>query len=141
MEYQQSVVTDATPQRVWAALAGVTELPRWAASVTSVTPLDGAQLVVGRRFRIRQRGLPPMVWTVEEVREGESYTWVTRAIGVRTSGYHRMEQQPDGPVVITLGLSQSGPLAGLVARLIGAKIRRFMTLEAAGLKAAAEAVG
>ncbi len=139
MDYQETVATAAAPDRVWAAFAAVTELPRWTASMTSVTPLDGAELAVGHRYRIKQPGFPPLVWTVDEVSEGALFSWVARSAGVRTRAYHRLEQQPDGPVVITIGLSQRGPLAGLIARLTGAKTRRFLKLEAAGLKAAAEA--
>jgi hypothetical protein len=53
--------------------------------------------------------------------------------------FHRID--PDGDAVrISIGLRQTGPRAGLVGRFIDAKTRRYLKLEAAGLKAAAESV-
>ncbi|MEV4813198.1 SRPBCC family protein [Micromonospora avicenniae] len=139
MDYAETVVTAAGRGRAWAALADVTAYPRWTPSMTSVEPLDGPALAVGSRFRIRQPGLPVNVWRVREVREGESYVWEAHAPGVRTVAYHRLESEAGGATRISIGIRQTGPLAGLVALLISAKTRRYVRLEAAGLKAAAEA--
>ena len=80
------------------------------------------------------------MWRVTEIREGESFTWEVRSPGVHTVAHHRLSRNPDGTTEIELGLHQTGPLAGLVGLFTAAKTRRYLGLEAAGLKAAAEAV-
>jgi hypothetical protein len=139
MEYEQRARTTATPARAWTALADVTAYPRWTASMTRVTPLDGGMLAVGRRYRVHQPGMPANTWTVTEVREGEAYTWTAHAVGVTTTAYHRLAPLPGGGTEILAGLRMVGALSGLLARLLGGKVRRSVDLEVAGLKQAAEA--
>lgn len=141
MDYEETTRTSAELAHAWTALSQVTSFPRWTASMESVTPLDGEELAVGRRYRIRQPGLPPTVWRVSEVRAGEAFTWEASSPGAHTTAYHRLIRNPDGSTQITIGLHQRGALAGLLGLVIGRKTRRFLTLEAAGLKAAAEAAG
>ncbi|MDO3705061.1 SRPBCC family protein [Micromonospora sp. C28SCA-DRY-2] len=138
MSYEETITTSVGPDRAWAAVRDVTAYPRWTASMSSVEPLDGPALAVGSRFRIRQPGLLTTVWRVAEVREGASFVWEATAPGVRTVGYHRVDRQPDGTARITIGIRQTGALAGLVALLIAAKTRRYVRMEAVGLAAAAE---
>jgi hypothetical protein len=106
--------------------------------MTEVRPLDGAALRTGNRYRIRQPGLPPIVWRVTEVRDGESFVWEAHSPGVHTVAYHRLAANPDGSTRITIGIEQSGPLAGLVGALTAKRTRRYLEMEAAGLKAASE---
>jgi hypothetical protein len=141
MEYEESVTTGADPAHAWAAVVGVTTWPRWTPSMTNVRPLDGDEVREGRRFRISQPGLPDLVWRVTEVRDGESFTWEARSPGVVTVGYHRVDPGSGGETMITIGVRQTGPLAGVVRLLTGARTKRYLGLEAAGLKAAAEAAG
>ncbi|MFI7221373.1 SRPBCC family protein [Micromonospora maritima] len=138
MNYEESTTTSAGLDRAWAALANVTSYPKWTKSMTSVEPLDAPVLAVGNRFRIQQPGLPPGVWRVSDVREGESFEWEAKSPGVHTVGYHRLRANPDGTTTITLGIRQSGTLAWLVGLFIAGKTRRYVQMEAAGTKAAAE---
>ncbi len=138
MRYEETITAGAAQARVWEALAAVTTWPRWTESMQEVQPLDGGDLTLGHRFRIKQPGMPPLVWRVSAVQAGESFTWETRSPGVRTSGFHRLAANPDGTTRITLVVDQTGPLAGLLNLLMGARTRRFLALEAAGLKAASE---
>lgn len=107
--------------------------------MSSVIPLDGEALRVGRRYRIKQPGFPPAVWRVSDVREGESFTWESVAPGVRSLAYHRLSSEPDGTTRISIGVHQSGPLAGVLGLLTARRTRRYLRMEAAGLAAAAEA--
>ncbi len=140
MRYEQTADAAATTDQAWAALRDVTGFPTWTKSMTSVEPLDGADLRTGNRYRIRQPGLPAIVWTVTEVRDGEAFTWAARSPGVHTVAFHRLSANPDGSTRITIGLDQTGPLAGVVRVLTAARIRRSLVMEAAGLKAASETV-
>ena len=140
MRDEQTAPAAATTGQAWAALRDVTDFPQWTKSMTSVEPLDGAELRAGNRYRIRQPGLPVIVWTVSEVRDGEAFTWEARSPGVRTVAFHRLAANPDGTTRITIGLDQTGPLAGVVRLLTAARTRRYLVMEAAGLKAASETV-
>jgi hypothetical protein len=84
--------------------------------------------------------MPVLVWRVTEVRDGESFVWETRTPGVRTVGFHRLDADPDGGTRIIIGVDHAGPLAWLVGALSGRRTRRYLKLEAAGLKAASETV-
>ncbi|MFD6756951.1 SRPBCC family protein [Micromonospora gifhornensis] len=138
MRYEQTITVRADQARAWAVLAAVTTWPQWTSSMREVQPLDGDELALGHRFRVKQPGMPALVWRVSALQVGDSFTWETRSPGVRTSGFHRLAANPDGTTSITVGVDQTGPVARLLDLLIGARTRRFLALEAAGLKAASE---
>ena len=141
MRFEQTISTAVDPTRAWTALAEVTAFPAWTRSMTSVEPLDGADLRVGRRYRIRQPGMLALVWRVSQVREGESFVWESRVAGVRTVASHELSADPAGGARITLSIDQSGALAGLIGALTGGRTRRYLRMEADGLKAASESPG
>jgi len=134
-----STRSSAPTDKLWAALTTVTDYPQWTKSITAVTPLDDVSLTPGHRFRVQQPGMPPLVWTVTDVEPGRSYAWESSTMGVRTVGRHWLTQQPDGSTQINLEIEQTGLLAKLVWALTGARTRRYMGLEANGIKTAAEA--
>ena len=107
--------------------------------MTAVQPLDGTELAVGRRFRVTQPGLPTIVWRVTKLHSGQFFEWEARSPGVHTVAFHRVTAEPGGGTRITIGIDQTGPLAGLVGAALGRKTRRYLAMEAAGLKAASEA--
>jgi hypothetical protein len=140
MNYEETIVTRAGLTQAWTVLAAVQTYPQWTTSMQSVEPLDGPELRVGHRFRIRQPGLPVTVWRVNAVSEGRSFEWEARSPGVHTVAYHELTPLPTGGTRITIGVRQRGPLARPIGLITGAKTRRYLALEAAGLQAAAEAV-
>jgi hypothetical protein len=58
---------------------------------------------------------------------------------VQVGSQARLEPGPADTTALTLEINHSGPLAGLVGPLTGARTRRFIALEATGLKSASEA--
>jgi polyketide cyclase/dehydrase/lipid transport protein len=141
MHFSERVTTAATRHDAWSAVTAVTTWPQWTASMRDVRPLGPAGIAVGNRYQVTQPGLPRIVWEVTEVRDGESWVWASRSPGVRTVAYHRVAATPDGGTEIAIGIDHGGPLGWLVGVLTAAKTRRFLALEAAGLKAASEAAG
>jgi hypothetical protein len=139
MQFELSVEVGAPAAATWAVLARAEDWPRWTASMQEVRWLDGAGLRVGARARVRQPGLPPVIWTVSELEPGRVFTWVARSPGVRTVGFHRVEALGADRSRLTLGVDQAGWLAPLAAALMGARTRRYVTMEGEGLKRAAEA--
>jgi uncharacterized membrane protein len=123
---------------VWKVFSDVERWPEWTASVTSLVGRDGADLAVGKRFSIKQPGMSKLVWKVTEIDPGLSWTWVQSAPGALASARHDVIAQPDGRTLVRQQLVQRGVLGVLVARLMIKKTKRFLQLEAQGLKARSE---
>ena len=135
---EDSVEIDAPPQLVWDVFSDVEHWPDWTASVTSLVGLDAPALAVGRRFAIKQPGMAKLVWTVTEIDPGSSWTWVQRAPGSLVTARHDVIAQPAGRTLVRQQLDQGGALGALVGRLMVKKTKRFLELEAQGLKARSE---
>ena len=132
-----AVDIDAPASLVWDVFSDVERWPEWTASVTTLKALDGPGLAVGKRFEIKQPRLPKLVWEVTELDEGRSWTWEQRSPGGRTIAVH--EVHPDGGRThVKQRLDQQGPVGGLIARLMRGTTRRYLDLEANGLKARSE---
>ncbi|GGS26295.1 SRPBCC family protein [Actinokineospora fastidiosa] len=137
MEFTADVLIDADPAHVWSVFTRVAQWPDWTNSVTSATPLDPPPLAVGKRVRIKQPKLPTTVWTLTELTEGRSWTWVATGPGVRTTAEHVVEPHGDGTRV-SLRLRQEGWLGTLVGRLTAGLTDRYLAMECEGLKSRAE---
>ncbi len=133
-----SVVIDAPAPLVWEVFSDVERWPEWTASVTRLTGLDGSALAVGKRFAIKQPGMAKLVWEVTEIDPGSSWTWVQRAPGSVVTARHHVTARPGGGTLVRQELDQAGALGALVGRLMIKKTRRFLQLEAQGLKARSE---
>ncbi|MFB4303436.1 SRPBCC family protein [Actinomadura sp. NTSP31] len=137
MHFEVTVDIDAAPETVWNLLKDVERWPDMTASMSAVELLD-TPLAEGSRARVRQPGMPAAVWTVTAFTENENFTWRSRSPGVTTTGGHEVRPGPSGGTTVRLTLDQTGPLAPLIALLLGSRTRRYVTMEANGLKAAAE---
>ena len=137
MQASVTVDVDAPPERVWAVLSDVEAWPGWTASVRSVRRLDAGPLRVGSRVRIRQPRIPPTVWTVTELVEGQRFTWTALGPGVRTRAAHRVVPSGAGSRA-TLTVEPDGVVGRLVGRLYTGLTERYLAMEAAGLKQRSE---
>jgi uncharacterized membrane protein len=124
---------------VWEVLTNVEDWPRWTTSMDTVQRLDVGPLQVGSSARVEQPKLRPAVWTVTELERLHTFTWVAHQPGVRITGVHTLTREPDGRVRLDLTAAGSGPLARMADMIMGKRVRNYVQLEAAGLKAAAEA--
>jgi uncharacterized membrane protein len=134
MMTDDAIEIDAPAQLVWELFSDVERWPEWTTSVTSLVGEDGANLAVGRRFSIKQPGMPKLIWTVTELDPGRSWTWVQTAPGAVASAHHEVIAQPDGRTLVRQRLVQRGVFGALVARLMAEKTKRFLAVEAQGLK-------
>ncbi|GAA3289017.1 SRPBCC family protein [Dactylosporangium vinaceum] len=136
----RDTITIAAP----AAVAGdimkaVQEWPSWTASVSSAVRSRSGPLTVGETVVVTQPKLRPATWTVTEVDAG-GFEWKSdSAPGVRNVGGHWASDNGDGTCTAELTLSFAGPLARVVTLLYSSLIRRYIRMEAEGLKRAAEA--
>ena len=136
-DYTVSIDIQAPPDRVWAIMSDIRRWHEWTPSVTSIRRLDEGPLRVGSRAMIRQPKVPPALWRVTEIEEGRRFSWVTGTPIARATGRHSVEPTPGGSRA-TLALEYSGLLGALVARLLDDINRRYLTMEANGLKARSE---
>ena len=135
---QVSIAIHGPLEAAWNALIDVESWPDWTPSMTRVERLDDGALRVGSRARIKQPRMPAMVWEVTELKPAREFTWVGRSPGVATTGRHVLEPTAGG-TRLTLTVEHRGVLAGLVTRLTRRRTRRYLGLEAKGLKASTEA--
>ena len=139
MQFETTVEIDAPAEAVWTALVDVTRWPDWTDSIQDVRWLDDdGGIRVGARARVKQPGTPPLTWIVTELDPGRGFVWEASSPGTKTIGAHTVSSSGADTSTLTLGLIQSGVLAKLVAALTGARTRKFVQMEANGLKRAAE---
>jgi uncharacterized membrane protein len=139
MEYRVSIPADTSPEDVWRLFVDLERWPEMTKSMREVRRLDSGPLRVGSEAVVRQPGFPRTRWRVTELVPGHSFTWESAAGGATTVGTHSVEADGAG-AVITLTLSQHGPLAGVMGALTGRRARRYVSMEAEGFRRTAESV-
>ena len=135
---EHSVEIDAPAELVWEVFSDVERWPEWTASVTSLVALDGPGLAAGKRFAIKQPRMSKLVWKVTEVDPGGSWTWEQRSPGAVAYARHNVLPLPGGRTLVRQQIDQRGVLGALVGRLMVTMTKRYLDLEAHGLKNRAE---
>lgn len=133
-----SVDIDAPADVVWEVYSDVERWPEWTPSVTRLTPLDGPEIAVGKRFEIKQPRMPRLVWEITEADPGTSWTWVQRSPGGLTVATHEVIGSADGRTRVRQQIDQRGPVGAAVGILMRRMTKRYLEMEAAGLKARCE---
>ncbi len=139
MRFQDSIDIKAPPEDVWAVLADVERWPDWTGSIDKVELQGDGELTPGAKVRIKQPKFPPVTWEVTELEPGESFAWIATNVGLTTVGDHRLAPVDASTVNVRLELLQSGPLAGVLGALTAGLTRRYLRMEAEGLKRRCEA--
>ncbi len=134
-----SIEIDAEAARVWQVFVDVERWSEWTASIQSIVALDGPGIEVGKRFEIKQPRLPKLVWEVTEVEPGTSWAWRQRSPGGTTTAVHEVIPTAGGTLV-RQRIEQRGPIGVLVGVLMRGTTKRYLQLEAEGLKARSEQV-
>jgi Polyketide cyclase / dehydrase and lipid transport len=129
---------DAPAAVVWDVFSDVERWPEWTASVTRLIALDGPGIAVGNRFEIKQPRMPKLVWEVTEVTPGVAWTWVQRSLGGVTVARHEVIPESDWRSRVRQQLDQRGAVGVVVGLLMRGMTRRYLELEAVGLKARSE---
>ena len=132
------VVVEAPSEVVWSVFADVERWPQWTASVTGIAGFDGPDLAVGNRFEIKQPKLPRLVWEVTDLSPGRAWTWVQRSPGGLTIARHDVTAESSVRTRVDQCLEQRGPVGALIGLLMRSTTRRYLDLEAAGLKTRSE---
>jgi hypothetical protein len=98
-------------------------------TMLEVSQLGAGPVGVGTRFRVRQPGLPPAVYSITQWEPGRGFVWESSSPGVRTTASHEVSACGAGSR-LALGITWTGPLAGVVRLLLGSKARRMVEQEA-----------
>jgi len=138
IDYSISVQIDAPPERVWPVMSDVERWHEWTPTIRSVRRTNAGPFQVGARARVYQPKLPPANWIVTALHEGRSFVWESRAPGVHVIARHTIEPVGAGSRA-TLSIQYSGAIGTLFGRLTAGINRRYIALEADGLKRRAEA--
>ena len=133
-----SITIDAPIEVVWSVFTDVERWPTWASSFTSVELIDGP-MRLGAKARIRQPRLPTVVWEVTKWEPGRSWTWTATSLGARTEASHVLTRSGEGTVA-EQSIISSGPLGRVAAFVWRSLTRRYLAIEAAGLKQRSEQV-
>ena len=139
MIVQDEIIIESQASAVWAVFTDVEQWPTWTESVTSVELLDTATLGPTSRARIKQPRFPTLLWTVTAMEPGTSWSWTARSPGATTIASHQLEALGDGRTRVVQTIDQRGPLGVLVGLLTKRLTRRYLAMEAAGLKHRVEA--
>ena len=131
-----SVDINTPVDRVFEVMADTDRWHEWTPSVTSIKLLDSGTFRVGTRAVIRQPKFPPALWKITAM-DANSFTWENRAPGIRVIAHHFAEPVGKGARA-TLSLRYEGFLAKLLAWITRGITRRYLWMEATGLKARSE---
>ena len=121
----------------WAVLPAAERWPEGPDPVPPVPRLDRGALGVGSRVRIEQPRLRPAVWTVTEWSPVDGFVWTWSSPGLSISAAHRVTG-PAAPSRATLAIDVAGLLAPVISFVYGRLMRRYLAMEAAGLKSRSE---
>lgn len=135
---ETGIAIDAPAALVWDVFADVEHWPDWTASVTRLVALDGPGIAVGKRFRIKQPKMPALVWQVTDVTPGVSWTWEQRSPGGLALAHHTVTAIGESRTRVSQSIDQQGLLGALVGKLMLRTTRRYLEMEAQGLKQRSE---
>ena len=135
-----SIDIDAPVAVVWSVYSDVERWPEWTASVTSVELLPNGPLAVGSRARIKQPRLPKVEWTVTALDAGREWVWGNESPGASTVAAHSLRALDDGRTHVELWIDQRGVVGRVIGVLARRMTRRYLRMEAEGLKRRSEAL-
>jgi hypothetical protein len=139
MKLEYPVNIDATLERIWAMLADVERWPEWTASMRKVEIIGGGVLGAGQPVRVEQPRLPKTVWLVTDFESGREFAWVAGAPGLKTIASHQIEPLPAGRRDSDADDRPDRSARLALFALTTSLTRRYVNMEAQGLKRRAEA--
>jgi hypothetical protein len=138
VRFERSIDIDASRQRVWNVLSDLEAWPQRIETVDVVDQLTPPPVGEGSRVRLKQPRLPEGIWDVTVWDAPSYFEWRQRSGGVTSVAGHRVEALEEGRSRLTLTLDMRGPLVPVLALFYKGLTNRYMTLEAQGMKRAAE---
>ena len=138
MRFEQSIDIDAGQQRVWDVLTDIEAWPQRIETVDVVELLTPAPVGQASRVRLKQPRLPEGTWEVTAWEAPSFFEWRQKTSGVTSVAGHRVQALEEGRSRLTLTLEMRGLLVPVVGLFYKDLTNRYMTIEAEGMKRAAE---
>ncbi|HEV7200317.1 MAG TPA: SRPBCC family protein [Candidatus Limnocylindria bacterium] len=138
MRFEQSTDIDARQQRVWDVLTDLEGWPQRIETVDFVELLTPAPVGEGSHVRLKQPKLPEGTWEVTVWDAPSYFEFRQKSGGVTSVAGHRVDALEEGRSRLTLTLEMQGLLVPIFGRLYRDLTNRYMTIEAQGMKHAAE---
>ena len=138
MRFEESIDIDAQQQRVWEVLSDIAAWPRRIETVDLVDVLTPPPLGEGSRIVLKQPKLPEGTWDVIVWEPPTFFEWRQKSGGVTSVAGHRVEMLGPGRSRLSLSMDMRGPLIPIIGLFYRGLIRRYMSIEAHGMKLAAE---
>ena len=138
MRFEKSLEIDAPQQRVWDVLSDLEAWPARIETVDTVELLTPAPITAGSRVRLKQPKLPEGTWVVTAWDAPSYFAWTQKSGGTTSVAGHRVEGLGEGRARLTLTLDMRGLLIPIMLLFYRDLTNRYMTLEAEGMKRAAE---
>jgi len=110
-------------------------------TVDSVEALTPGPVGVGSWFQLKQPKLPEGIWEVTAWDPPAYFEWRQKSGGVTNTAGHRIEALGDDRSLLTLTIEMRGLMVPIVGLFIRNLVRRYLSLEAQGMKRAAESGG
>jgi uncharacterized protein YndB with AHSA1/START domain len=136
--YQRTVEIAASPAEVWAVTTDVEAWPTWNPAMAAVRRQDTGPIRTGSSAIVIQPKLRPATWTVREARRGECFVWDTAGPAYVVTARHEIAPVGEGSS-LRLQVRMTGPLSPLVWLVTGSVVRKYVDLEAQGIKQRCEA--
>jgi uncharacterized membrane protein len=141
MRFEESIDIDAQQERVWEVLSDLEAWPRRIETVDVVELLTPAPMSKGSRVRLKQPKLPEGTWDITVWDAPSYFEWRQKSGGITSVAGHRVEMLEEGRSRLTLSLDMRGPLIPVIGLFYKGLTNRYMTIEAQGMKRAAESAG
>ena len=139
MRFEKSIEIGAPQQRVWDVLSALEAWPQRIETVDTVELLTPAPPTKGSRVRLKQPKLPLGVWDITVWDAPSFFEWTQKTGGTTSVAGHRVEALGDGRARLTLTLDMTGLLVPIFGRIYKKLTNDYITIEAEGMKRAAEA--
>lgn len=137
MRFEESIDIDAQQQRVWDVLSDLESWPRRIETVDVVELLTLAPLAEGSRILLKQPKLPEGTWDITVWDPPSYFEMRQKSGGITSVAGQRVEVLEEVRSRLTLTLDMRGPMIPFVS-LFSGLTKRYMTIEAQGMKLAAE---
>ena len=138
MHFEKTIEIDAPQQRVWDVLSDLEAWPRRIETVDVVELLTPAPITKGSQVRLKQPKLSEGIWDITVWDAPSYFEWTQKTGGITSVAGHRVEALGEGRARLTLTLDMRGLLIPVMALFHKGLTNRYMTLEADGMKRAAE---
>jgi uncharacterized membrane protein len=138
MRFEKSIEIGAPQERVWEVLSDLEAWPQRIETVETVELLTPAPMKAGSRVRLKQPKLPEGTWDITVWDAPTYFEWTQKTSGITSVAGHRVDPLGQGRARLTLTLEMRGLLMSVIGLFYRDLTNRYMTLEAEGMKRAAE---